>query len=84
MMEMNAVQLILEIHFIVKWMMPKKSIMGMYAMLLIQVKTFIEHLYPIDYKFHPLYLKLTFTQLVTFFQLQRKGLKKNGQEIATF
>ena len=37
MMEMSAMQLIMATHSNVKWMMPKKSIMGMCVMLLIQV-----------------------------------------------
>ena len=84
MMETSAMQMITEIHSIVKWMMQKKSIMEMFAMLLIQVKPFDEYLYPNECKFYPLFLKLTFTKLVTFFQFQRKVLRKNGQEIATF
>ena len=87
MMEMSAMQLIMEIHSFVKWMMQKKSIMEMFAMLLIQVKPFVEYLYPNELNhgiFYPLFLKLIFTQLVTFFQFQRKVSRKNGQEIATF
>ena len=84
-MDTSAMQLITEIHSIVKWTMPKKSITEMFAMLLIQVKPFVEYLYPNEWNFfYQLFLKLTFKQLVTFFQFQRKVLKKNGREIATF
>ena len=51
-MEMSAMQLIMGIHSIVKWMMPKKSIMEMCVMLPIQVKPWLECLYQNTCKFN--------------------------------
>ena len=83
MMETSAMQLITEIHSIVKWTMPKKSITEMFAMLLIQVKPFVEYLYPNEL-FLPIISEINIYATSYFLSVSTEGIEEKWSRDCNF